>query len=155
MPPYEIDLGRYRISTDPLRIDLPTVQSYLHDEGYWSRGIPPDVVERALQNSLCFGVYEDRSMVGFARIVSDYATYAYLCDVFILPEFRGRGLSKHLLGAILTHPSLQGLRRWHLVTRDAQGLYAQFGFQEIGEGGRHMEKVIPPWVIYGEVPKPS
>jgi GNAT superfamily N-acetyltransferase len=128
---FETSQSGFTISTDPLRLDLSAIHRFLSTEAYWCLGIPLPVVEKAIANSLCFGVYDDdlNSQVGFARVISDYATYAYLCDVFILTEYRGRGLGKWLVGCIRGHPHLQGLRRWSLATRDAHSLYAQFGFQ--------------------------
>jgi GNAT superfamily N-acetyltransferase len=109
---------------------------------YWAAGIPRAVVERSLRNSLGFGVYHADRLVGFARAVTDLATFAYIGDVFVLEAYRGRGLSKWLMECMVEHPDLRDLRRWHLVTRDAQGLYAQFGFVE-APADRHMERVKP------------
>ncbi len=131
----------FTVSTDPARLDLDLIHGYL-TRSYWAGGIPRDVVERSLRNSLCFGVYKGGAQVGFARAVTDLATFAYLADVFVLEAYRGRGLSKWLLETMLAHPDLQDVRRWHLVTRDAQGLYAQFAFVE-PPAGRHMERVRP------------
>ncbi len=142
--------GEYTLSTDPKRIDIDVVYAYLHNEAYWSKGIPRDVVERSIQHSLCFGIYHGDTMVGFARVISDYATFAYLGDVFVLPEHRGKGLSKWLLEAITGHPDLQGLRRFYLVTRDAHGLYSRFGFRVVEDPGRHMERVTPAAVLYSQ-----
>lgn len=105
-------------------------------------------MERSIRNSLCFGVYHGQEMVGFARVISDYATFAYLGDVFVLPEHRGKGLSKRMMEVISNHPNLQGLRRFYLVTRDAHGLYSQFGFRVVEEPERHMEKVVSTSVLY-------
>jgi len=129
----------FTVSTDPSRLDLDVIHAYL-TRSYWAAGIPREVVERSLRQSLCFGVYEGARQVGFARVVTDLATFAYLADVFVLEEHRGRGLSKWLMEAILGHPDLQDVRRWHLVTRDAQGLYARFGFED-PTPGRHMQRV--------------
>jgi GNAT superfamily N-acetyltransferase len=126
-PLLEVEQNGYTISTDPARLDFGMIHSFLR-ESYWSPGIPRSVVERAAQNSLCFGVYHDSKQVGYSRIISDYVTFAYLADVFILPEHRGRGLSKWMVATVKSHPSLQGIRRWLLFTADAHGLYAQFGF---------------------------
>lgn len=134
----------YEISDDPSRLDIEVVHRYLSTEAYWSPGIPRAVVERAMDNSLCFGVYApDGTQVGFGRAISDYATFAYVADVFILPEHRGRGLSKRLMEAMLGHPDLQGLRRWLLATRDAHGLYEQFGFTLPNVANRFMERTDP------------
>ena len=110
-------------------------------EAYWSRGIPRETVARAILGSLCFGLYEQARQVGFARVVTDRATFAYIGDVFVLPPWRGRGLAVWLMETITAHPELQGLRRWQLATRDAHGLYARFGFVPLAEPARQMEKV--------------
>ena len=114
------------------------IHGYL-ERSYWARGIPRTVVERSLRNSLGFGVYHGEELVGFARVVTDLATFAYVGDVFVLEAHRGRGLSRWLMECVVEHPDLKDLRRWHLVTRDAQGLYAKFGFAE-PEPGKHMER---------------
>ncbi|HEY8538087.1 MAG TPA: GNAT family N-acetyltransferase [Steroidobacteraceae bacterium] len=126
------------ISTDKTRLDVAMIHETLA-RMYWSPGIPRDIVERAIANSLCFGAYHTGAQVGFARVVSDCATFAYLCDVFVVPEWRGRGIAKRLMECIKSHPDLQGLRRWMLATRDAHGLYAQFGFTAISAPDRFME----------------
>ncbi len=128
----------YAISTDPGLIDTGVVHEFL-SQSYWAKNIPRAIVEKMIKNALCFGVYYREKQVGFARIISDYATFAYLADVFVLPEHRGKGLSKALVGTIVAHPDLQGLRRWMLVTLDAQGLYEQFGFKHTAHPERHME----------------
>jgi GNAT superfamily N-acetyltransferase len=136
------------VSTDPARLDVDAVHAYLKDL-YWARGIPRAVVERSLRNSLGFGVYRGEELVGFARVVTDLATFGYVGDVFVIEAHRGRGLSKWLMECILDHPDLRAMRRWHLVTRDAHGLYAKFGFAE-PPAGKHMERVrqnpypVPP-----------
>jgi len=127
----------FTISTDPSRLNVDVIHGYL-TRSYWAANIPRDVVERSLRNSLCFGVYEGRQQVGFARVVTDLATFAYVADVFVLETHRGLGLSKWLMQVMLGHPDLRYVRRWHLVTRDAQGLYRQFGFAEPAPG-KHME----------------
>jgi GNAT superfamily N-acetyltransferase len=129
------------VSCDRTRIDLSVVHRYLSGESYWAAGITPEVVERALAHSLPFGAFDGEALIGFARVITDYATFAYLADVFVLPPHRGRGVSKLLMAAIVAHPELQGLRRWHLVTRDAQGLYAQFGFEPLDTPERHMMRL--------------
>ncbi len=126
------------ISTDKRRLDRKLIHRFLTN-CYWAKGIPRDAVDRSIENSLCFGVYRSRQQVGFARVISDFATYAYIGDVFVLDNFRGRGLGKLLMKEIMQHPDLQGLRRWSLATRDAHGLYAQFGFQPVKSPERHME----------------
>jgi GNAT superfamily N-acetyltransferase len=136
------------VSTDPARLKLDVIHRYL-EGSYWAAGIPRAVVERSLRHSLGFGVYRGDEQVGFARVVTDLATFAYLADVFVLDAHRGQGLSKWLMECIVDHPDLKDLRRWHLVTRDAQGLYEQFGFAEPAPG-KHMERTrkdpypVPP-----------
>ena len=131
--------GGYEIGTDAARVDVKVVHGFLADS-YWAKGIPVETVRRSIENSLCFGVYHDKQQVGFARIISDHATFAYLADVFILPAYRGRGLSRWLMECIMRHPDLQGLRRWMLATQDAHGLYAKFGFTSIRSPERWMER---------------
>lgn len=126
------------ISTDPYRLDLKVIHDFLKT-AYWCENIPREVIERAIRNSLCFGMYEFGRQIGFARVITDRATYAYVADVFILESHRGRGLSKRLMEAIVSHPDLCGLRRWSLVTRDAHGLYSKFGFQPLSQPEHHME----------------
>ncbi len=128
----------YEMSTDPARLDPDVVHAFL-TSSYWARGIPRDVVERSLRHSLCFGVYHRGRQVGLARVVSDRATYAYVADVFILEGHRGRGLGKRLMARIKDHPDLQCLRRWSLGTRDAHGLYREFGFREPADPSLWME----------------
>jgi GNAT superfamily N-acetyltransferase len=130
--------GDYEISTDPARIDAVMVHDFL-TSSYWARGIPAETVRLSIEKSIPFGVYHGQQQVGFARIISDHATFAYLADVFILPSHRGRGLSRWLMECILSHPDLQGLRRWMLATQDAHGLYWQFGFTELKAPERWME----------------
>jgi GNAT superfamily N-acetyltransferase len=120
--------GEFLLSTDPARLDLDVIHGFL-TECYWAKGIPREVVARSIQNSLCFGVYAHGHQVGFARVISDFATYAYIGDVFVLPSFRAHGLGKWMMESIMQHPRLQGLRRWSLCTSDAHQLYAKFGFQ--------------------------
>lgn len=128
----------YSISTDSSRFDLDLIHDFL-TKCYWAEGIPRDVVQRSIENALCFGVFEDDRQVGFARVISDYATYAYVGDVFILESHRRRGLGKQLMRAIMSHPRLQNLRRWSLVTQDAHGLYQQFGFTQLAKPESYME----------------
>jgi len=130
--------GDYEISTDPARLDLDLTHRFLSEQAYWSPGVPRDVVERAIAGSIVFGIYRDGSQVGMARVVSDKATFAWLCDVFVVAEERGKGLAKWLIECVKSHPDLQGLRRWLLATSDAHGLYAQFGFTPV-DPGRFME----------------
>jgi GNAT superfamily N-acetyltransferase len=128
----------FLISTESPRLDLDMIHGFLC-QSYWAKGIPREVVARSIENSLCFGVYTGHQQIGFARVVSDYATYAYIGDVFVLEPYRGKGLSKWLMECIVNHPSLQKLRRWSLVTKDAHGLYEKFGFAPLTEPSRYME----------------
>ncbi|AWM33845.1 GNAT family N-acetyltransferase [Hymenobacter nivis] len=137
-------LPTFTISTDPARLDVAAVHRYLSAESYWARHIPYDTVARALANSLCFGAYApDGRLAGFARVVTDRATFAWLCDVFVLPEFRGRGLSKQLVSTMLAHPDLQNLRRHLLATLDAHGLYRQQGYTPLKNTERWLEIAHP------------
>ncbi len=141
--PHELSHAGYLVSDDPARLDVDAIHAFL-TRSYWAEGIPRDVVARALAHSLCLGIYTGGGeQIGLARVVSDYATFAYLCDVYVLEAHRGRGLAKTALRALTTHPSLQNLRRQHLVTQDAHGLYAQFGFAPVAHPGRHLEKRDP------------
>ncbi|MES1221596.1 MAG: GNAT family N-acetyltransferase [Bacteroidota bacterium] len=133
----------YSISTDKSKLDIAVIHSYLSNESYWAEQIPFSIVKRSIDHSLCFGVYYHESQIGFARVISDYATFSYLCDVFILPEHRGRGLSKWLMEVITDFPDLQGLRRYLLTTLDAHGLYAQFGFTPYPQPDRLMARNYP------------
>ena len=128
----------YTVSDDRWRIDRDVVHGFL-TESYWASGISREVVERSVRHSLCFGLYRDGVQVGFARVITDHATFAYLADVFVLPAHRGRGLGKWLMECILSHRDLQGLRRFLLGTRDAHGLYSQFGFAPPRRPGIWME----------------
>jgi GNAT superfamily N-acetyltransferase len=132
-----------RISNDRSDIDIDLVHRFLHDEAYWCRGIPRALLEQAIANSLCFSAFIDERQVGFARVVSDRATFAYLCDVFVLPPARGHGVSKALMAAIDAHPDLQGLRRFMLATADAHGLYARYGFAPLTRPERFLERYEP------------
>jgi len=145
--------GEFLISTDRVRLDLDIIHGFL-TECYWAKGIPRDVVARSIEHSLCFGIYHEvgekspllpeserngTRQVGFARVISDFATIAYLGDVFVLDAYRGRGLSKWMMECIVRDPRLQGLRRWILLTRDAHGLYSKFGFKQLQAPDRYME----------------
>jgi GNAT superfamily N-acetyltransferase len=130
------------ISTDPARLDPRAIHAYL-TRSYWAQGIPLETVERSIAGAICFGMYDNEAQVGFARVITDRATFAYLADVYILESHRGRGLAKWLMRVILAHPDLQGLRRFALATRDAHGLYAQFGFTPLVAPDRHMEIARP------------
>jgi GNAT superfamily N-acetyltransferase len=138
----EWHLGEYIISTDTHRLDLAAIHSFL-TTSYWAEDIPFETVRKSIEHSLNFGVYTAGKQVGFARVVTDYATYAYIGDVYILEDFRGRGLSKWLMQVIADHPELQGLRRWTLLTKDAHELYRKTGFQEPRNPERYMEKANP------------
>lgn len=129
----------YSISTDPALLNISMIHGYLANESYWARNIPLETVEKSIAHSLCFGVYLGEEQVGFARVITDKATVAYLGDVFILPGHRGKELSKKLMDAIMNHPELLGLRRWILLTRDAHELYRKFGWKEIADPTRWME----------------
>lgn len=136
-------VGRYTVSDNPSRLDFVAMHAYLK-RAYWSQEIPLEVVERAARNSLCIGAYDSNgAQVGLARFISDYATFCYVCDVYVLEEHRGHGLSKAMMAMASDHPKLQGLRRWTLVTLDAHGLYEQFGFKPIVNQERFMERVVP------------
>ncbi len=130
------------VSTDPDRLDLGVIHAFLRDS-YWAKDIPLAVVERAVRGSTCFGAYDGTAQVGFARVITDRATFAYLADVFVLESHRGRGIARQLMAAIDAHPQLQGLRRWMLATRDAHALYAQHGFRPLAAPERFMERHDP------------
>lgn len=132
--------GACVISTDPARLDRDVIHRFLADS-YWARGIPRAVVDRSIDHSLSFGIFEANQQVGFARVITDHATFAYLADVFVLESHRGRGLARWLTEVILSHPDLQGLRRWLLATRDAHALYRKTGFREPEDPSRYMEIV--------------
>lgn len=134
----DLDSG-YEISTDAERLDIDAIHYFLAEESYWARGMPRHTLERAIESSLCFGVYRGGEQVGFARVVTDKATFALLSDLFILEGHRGRGLSKALMRRIVDHDDLQGLRRMLLLTSDAHELYRQFGFEELSNTWRFME----------------
>jgi GNAT superfamily N-acetyltransferase len=135
-------LGEYIISTDIHRLDLSAIHSFLV-RSYWAEGIPFETMKKSIEHSLNFGIYTAGKQVGFARVITDYATYAYIGDVYILDEYRGQGLSKWLMQVIAGHRELQGLRRWTLLTRDAHELYRKIGFQEPQNPERYMEKTNP------------
>jgi len=135
--------GEFLVSTDPSRLNLDVIHNFLTN-CYWAKGVPRDVVARSIEHALCFGVYDGSgAQVGFARVISDFATVAYVGDVFVLDSHRGRGLGKWLMESITQHPALQGLRRWILTTRDAHGLYAQVGFTPVKFPERYMERHDP------------
>jgi GNAT superfamily N-acetyltransferase len=134
----ELIRGEYSVSTDPQRLELAVVHGFLSNS-YWSQGLPLDVLKRAIAGSLCFGLYQGNAQVGFARVITDKATFAYLCDVFVLDSHRGKGLGRWIMEAVSSHPELQGLRRFVLVTRDAHGLYEKFGFRPLARPAGYME----------------
>jgi GNAT superfamily N-acetyltransferase len=136
-------IGSYIISDDSTRLDLRAIHAYL-TRAYWSPGIPLETVRRAVRSSLCIGAYDaGNAQVGLVRVISDYATFCYVCDVYVLEDHRGQGLSKAMFAMLMDHPQLQGLRRWSLVTADAHGLYRQFGFSPVAQPERHMERLDP------------
>jgi len=130
-------MNAYEVTSDTLRMDPVAIHAFL-TQSYWSPGVPLDVVRRAMKGSLCFGVLLDGAQVAFARVITDRATFAYLADVYVLEQHRGKGLSRALLDAVFAHPELQGLRRFMLATRDAHGLYAKYGFGPLQAHGRIM-----------------
>ena len=136
---FEVRNGPYRITTDTSQFDLDAIHAYL-TASYWANGISKEIVARSIAHSLCFGVFTGREQIGLARVVTDRATYAYIGDVYILDAYRGQGLGKWLMATIVTHPDLQGLRRWTLATRDAHGLYEQFGFTALTDPHSYMER---------------
>ena len=135
--------GDYEVSTDPARLDLGLIEAFLGADAYWSKGIPPPLVRKAIAGSIVFGAYRRDEQVAFARVVSDKATFAWVCDVFVVEAQRGQGLGKLLMECMVSHPDLQGLRRWMLATRDAHGLYRQFGFTDLHDATRFMERWDP------------
>lgn len=135
--------GRFTISTDRDLLNVDVIQDYLAKESYWARERTAAQTETAIRNSICFGVYEAGALIGFARVVTDRSTFAYLGDVFILPDYQDRGLGKWLMEVIVGHPALQGLRRWILATRDAHELYEKYGFTRLKHPERWMEKAAP------------
>jgi GNAT superfamily N-acetyltransferase len=143
MNTYEVRYEDILISDDRALLDRALIHRFLSEHTYWSPGVPREIVERSIDHSLCFGVYRAGRQIGFARAVTDFATFAWLADVFILEEERGKGLSKKLVAAIQAHPRLQDLRRFMLGTRDAHGLYVQFGFEPIKYPERFMEIANP------------
>src|SRR5262245_39004897 len=134
--------GEYIISTDKSLIDLETVHGYL-TRSYWAEGVPIEIVKCSIENSLTFGVYKADRQIGLARVITDFSTFAYIADVFILEPYRGQGLSKWLMEVIVSHPDLQGLRRWMLATRDAHELYRKYGFTNLSRPERIMERIFP------------
>ncbi len=140
----EVTRGAYTISNDASRLDFDVIHGFL-TRSYWSPGVPRETVERAARGSLCFGVFLEDEQVGYARVVSDRATFAYIADVFILESHRGKGLAKWLMEFVVTFPELQGLRRWMLATADAHGLYSRLGFRPLAQPERFMEWKPEEW----------
>lgn len=143
MNPYEIREGDLLISNNKALLDRTLIHSFLSERSYWAQNAPRETVERAIEHSICFGIYRSGRQVGFARVVTDCATFAWLADVFIVETERGHGLSKKLVAAVQGHPQLQGLRRFMLATLDAHGLYEQFGFKPMTNAERFMEIFRP------------
>jgi GNAT superfamily N-acetyltransferase len=143
-----ITRGGYEIDDDPCRLDVDAIHAFLARDAYWSPGIPRDVMDRAITGSLNLGLYDDRAQVGFARVVSDKATFAWLTDVYVLPGHRGHGLGHWLVQATLDHPGLQGVGRIVLATTDAHQLYADCGFVPLPEPQRWMAITIPAGELY-------
>ncbi len=144
MEHYELHRDEYTVSTDPARLDIRRIHDFLSRQSYWALNRPLEVVQRSIENSLNFGLYFGTEQVGFARVITDYATFAWICDVFVLPEHRQHGLGKLLVEAFTNHPDLKPLRRLLLATRDAHELYRKYGaFAPLGNPERWMEKINP------------
>ena len=137
---YEVSNGGYSISTDKRKLNIPTIHNFLR-KSYWAKNKPIYLVKKSIKRSICFGVYHHKKQVGFARVITDLATFGYLADVFIIPEYQGKGLGKFLIQTIMECPDFHGFRSWSLATRDAHGLYAQFGFKEMDNPKIWMRKV--------------
>ena len=131
--------AEFCISTEKGRLDIDAIHEFLSTKAYWCLNIPKDKVQTAIENSFCFGVYQEKEQIGFARVITDFSTIAYLGDVYIVEEKRGQGVSKWLIETVMNHPDLQGLRRWILLTGDAHGLYRQFGWTDIADPTKWME----------------
>lgn len=141
---FQMQRDRFTIDTDPQRLQLDVIHDYLSNRSYWAKGRTLEVIEKSIENSLCFGVYDGGDQVGFARVVTDFATFGWVCDVFILESHRGLGLSKWLVETIVQHPELSGLRRLLLATRDAHELYQRYGdFHLLEHPERWMERPTP------------
>jgi GNAT superfamily N-acetyltransferase len=147
---YQQTKDDFLISTDPSLIQIDLIHQFLTTQSYWAEKIPLSTVAKAIKNSMCFGLYRNQQQIGFARVISDNATFAYLADVFILPSEQSKGLGKWLMQVIHQHPELQGLRRWLLTTKDAHGLYKQFGWQPITDDMRNRLMTINKPNIYKE-----
>jgi len=150
----EWQLGDYTISTDKSRLNLEVIHEFL-DSSYWAAGRSAETIRRSIENSISFGIYCDAQQIGFARVITDYATFAWIADVFVVEEHRGKGLSKWLMEVIISHPELQGFRRWVLATKDAHELYRKFGFQELKLPERWMERHDPTTQERPDYWKPS
>ena len=135
--------GEYLISTNPDLLDIEVIHRFLCTESYWAPGIPFETVLKSAQNALNFGLYCESRQIGYARVITDKATFAYLCDVFVLQEYRGKGLAHHLMRSVLQHPELPGLRRWMLLTSSSPGLYKKYGFEHPPKPELYMEKSVP------------
>ena len=143
MQTLEVSKDGFLISTDKSKLDIAALHEFLSKEAYWSLGVPIEIIRKTTENALNFGLYEGEKQIGYAKVISDFATIAYLGDVYVLPEYRGRGLSKWLMEIIIAHPRLQGFRRWVLSTKDAHGLYERFGFIKLHRPERWMERPDP------------
>jgi len=139
---FETARENFCISTDPSRLDIRAMHAFL-SRSYWAKGIPENVVAKSIDASICFGLYDGPRQIGLARVITDKATFAYLCDVYVLEEYRGKGLAKWLIEAVQSHPELQSLRRFVLLTRDAHGLYEKFGFTPLQDPSAYMEIARP------------
>jgi N-acetylglutamate synthase-like GNAT family acetyltransferase len=135
---HEVQKNNFLVSTDKTKLDIDVIHHYLCNESYWAKNIPKQTVQQSIEGSVCFGLYDENKQVGFARVITDHATFGYLADVFIIETYRGKGLAKWMMEVIMNDPNLQGFRRWMLATRDAHGLYAQFGFQPLDKPERIM-----------------
>ena len=140
---HEYRKEEFVISTDPARLDIRVIHDFLSSSSYWAQGIPIETVKKSIDGSFCFGIYHSNKQIGFARVITDKATFAYLADVFVDENYRGRGLGVWLMEIITSHPDLAGLRRWVLGTRDAHGLYRKFGFTELSHPERFMQILNP------------
>lgn len=140
---FEEKKDNYLISTDKVKLDINLIHDFLCNRSYWAKGIPFETVKTAVNNSVCFGVYDGDNQVGFARVITDKSTFGYVGDVFVLDHCRGKGLSKWLMECIMKHPELQGFRRWIILTRDAHKLYEKFGFTPVKKPQNYMENHVP------------
>lgn len=149
---YEIHDGDVLISTDKARIDVPLVFDFLHNRAYWSKGVPRERVERGIEHAMCFGAYREGAQLGFARVITDITTMAYICDLFVVEAARGQGIGKKIMRAILAHPELQTIRRFMLATHDAHELYSRFGFTPLSHPEYMMERLAQPAAPKGGEP---